>query len=100
MLKRALDEERRVGDVLDGLRGRQVPARVVQEALAVVGGDDDQRPVVQALLAQAAEQRAEQPVGEAGLEQMPLVGLLEQVVVAPRGRVDQARACTSCGCVR
>ncbi len=40
---------------------------------------------------QAAQQRTEQAVGKAGLEQMALVGLPEQVVVAPRGRIDQAR---------
>jgi hypothetical protein len=54
VLEGALDEKRSVGDVLDRRRGRQVPARVVEEALAVVGCDHDQRPVVEVFLVQAA----------------------------------------------
>jgi hypothetical protein len=68
VLEGTFDEERRVGDVLDRLRRRQVPARMVQEALAIVRRDHDERPVVEALLVQAAQQRTEQAVGEAGLE--------------------------------
>ena len=100
MLERPLDEERRVGDVLDRPRGGEVAIGVaVQEALAVVRRDDDQRPVVEALLVQAAQQRAEQAVGKAGLEQMALIGLLKQVLVVPGG-LSVSPGITSCGCFR
>jgi hypothetical protein len=92
-LPRVLHEQRHHRDV------RQVPRRhrpaVVagDERHAVVGGDDDEGAVPQALALQLRDQAPEQPVGETDLEQVSLPPLLDHPrIVRPRVALESVDA--------
>ena len=67
VLERQLHEERRQGDVADGAAVDLVAVARPAEALAVVGGDDDQRAVIEPGGAQLVERTPEQAIGELDL---------------------------------
>ena len=68
-----LDEERDEGDVVHVRPGRAAALVVAAEALALVAGDDHERPVVEARRAQLLQDQAEGAVGVAELEQVALL---------------------------
>ncbi len=87
-----LDEERHVRDVVD-VGGRRPRRRSPDaEAHAVVGGDHDQRAVVQPGRLEAVEQAPEQPVGELGLHEVALEGLVGEPLRPDPAALDRAPA--------
>ena len=87
LLSGKLHEQRLERDV-DEVAARDVPARRPRaEAHAVIGRDDDERPVVEARRAQAPQDEPEGVVGVTELEKEALLGLLREPVVVPPGSV-------------
>ena len=79
-----LDEQRDERDIADVPLRWVAPVVAAAEAVALVDGDDHERLVPQPGLVQPRDEAAEQLVREAGLEQVPLPGLLSERFVPPR----------------
>ncbi len=82
LLSRALDEERHRGDLVDVAAVHVAPVELaLLEGDAVVGEHHDQGVVVDALALEAPERLPQLPVGEARLEQMAELKLVDLALV-------------------
>ena len=95
-----LDEERHGRDVLDVRRRDRARVSLAgAKRDTVIGGDDHQRAVPQPGLAQPVDQPAEQPIGEAELQQVPLVSLEHEERVLRRLRAGEPGGAASAAAI-